>query len=95
MTPGQGGEPARCLGEGAHGADLRHFAGAGSGRGQAGTDHSLLRPASLVDYVLAHELVHLIHEDHSRDFWSTLGRIMPDYEERKKRLREMGPRLVW
>jgi predicted metal-dependent hydrolase len=52
-------------------------------------------PASLVDYVLAHELVHLIHEDHSRAFWSTLGRIMPDYEERKRRLREMGPRLVW
>jgi predicted metal-dependent hydrolase len=52
-------------------------------------------PVSLVDYVLAHELVHLIHEDHSRAFWATLGRIMPDYEERKKRLREMGPRLVW
>jgi hypothetical protein len=52
-------------------------------------------PVSLVDYVLAHELVHLIHEDHSRAFWATLGRIMPDYEERKKRLRAMGPRLVW
>jgi predicted metal-dependent hydrolase len=52
-------------------------------------------PASLVDYVVAHELVHLIHEDHSRAFWATLGRIMPDYEERKKRLRAMGPRLVW
>ena len=52
-------------------------------------------PAFLVDYVLAHELVHLIHEDHSRAFWATLGRIMPDYEQRKKRLREMGPRLVW
>jgi len=52
-------------------------------------------PVSVVDYVLAHELVHLIHEDHSRAFWATLGRIMPDYEERKKRLREMGPRLVW
>jgi predicted metal-dependent hydrolase len=52
-------------------------------------------PVSLVDYVVAHELVHLIHEDHSRAFWATLGRIMPDYEERKKRLRAMGPRLVW
>jgi predicted metal-dependent hydrolase len=51
--------------------------------------------ASLVDYVLAHELVHLIHENHSRDFWATLGQIMPDYEARKKRLRAMGPRLVW
>jgi len=52
-------------------------------------------PVALVDYVLAHELVHLVHEDHSRAFWATLGRIMPDYEERKKRLRAMGPRLVW
>jgi len=52
-------------------------------------------PVSLVDYVLAHELVHLIHEDHSRVFWAALGAIMPDYEERKKRLRAMGPRLVW
>ncbi|HEY5282189.1 MAG TPA: SprT family zinc-dependent metalloprotease [Polyangia bacterium] len=52
-------------------------------------------PVSLVDYVVAHELVHLIHEDHSRAFWATLGAIMPDYEDRKKRLRAMGPRLVW
>jgi hypothetical protein len=52
-------------------------------------------PATLVDYVLAHELVHLIHEDHSRAFWATLGRIMPDYEQRKRRLRELGPGLVW
>jgi len=50
---------------------------------------------SQVDYVVAHELVHLIHEAHSRAFWFTLGAIMPDYEERKKRLRAMGPRLVW
>ena len=43
-------------------------------------------PVSLVDYVVAHELVHLLHEDHSRAFWATLGRVMPDYEERKERL---------
>ena len=50
---------------------------------------------SAIGRVLAHELVHLIHEDHSRAFWATLGRIMPDYEDRKVRLRAMGPRLVW
>jgi type I restriction enzyme R subunit len=27
--------------------------------------------------------------------YGTLGTIMPDYEERKKRLRAVGPRLVW
>jgi predicted metal-dependent hydrolase len=52
-------------------------------------------PVTLVDYVLVHELTHLIHEDHSREFWATVGRVLPDYEDRKKRLRELGPGLVW
>lgn len=52
-------------------------------------------PKSLIDYVVAHEVTHLLHEDHSRAFWAALGRVMPDYEVRKGRLREMGPGLVW
>jgi predicted metal-dependent hydrolase len=52
-------------------------------------------PVSLVDYVLAHELSHLLHEDHSRQFWATLGAVMPDYETRKNRLRELGSALTW
>lgn len=52
-------------------------------------------PSSLVDYVLLHELVHLLHKDHNREFWATLGRVMPDYDDRKSRLRELGPRMVW
>lgn len=52
-------------------------------------------PKSLVDYVVAHEVVHLAHEHHGPAFWSALGRLMPDYEARKARLKEVGPRLVW
>jgi predicted metal-dependent hydrolase len=52
-------------------------------------------PLSLLDYVLVHELVHLIHEDHSREFWASVGRVIWDYDDRKRRLRELGPRLVW
>lgn len=52
-------------------------------------------PRPLVDYVIAHELVHLAHPDHGRAFWQTLGRVMPDYDSRKARLRELGPALVW
>jgi hypothetical protein len=52
-------------------------------------------PKRLIEYVVAHELVHLLHADHTREFWATLGRVMPDYEERRTRLRELGPRLVW
>jgi len=50
-------------------------------------------PTSLVEYVVVHELVHLVHPDHTREFWATLGRTMPDYDGRKHRLREMGARL--
>ncbi len=49
----------------------------------------------LLDYVVMHELVHLVHLDHGRDFWAMMGRVMPDYDERKRRLRELGPRLDW
>lgn len=55
----------------------------------------LQAPRSLMDYVVAHEVVHLAHEHHGPAFWAMLGRLMPDYEERKARLRELGPRLVW
>jgi predicted metal-dependent hydrolase len=52
-------------------------------------------PVALIDYVAAHELVHLVHREHGPAFWAMLGKAMPDYEERKRRLRELGPRLVW
>jgi predicted metal-dependent hydrolase len=52
-------------------------------------------PTRLIDYVVAHELVHLAHPDHTRDFWSTLGRAMPDYEVRREALRRLGRQVVW
>ncbi|MBL9028078.1 MAG: M48 family metallopeptidase [Myxococcales bacterium] len=52
-------------------------------------------PKRVIEYVLAHEAVHLVHEHHGPAFWAMLGRLMPDYEVRKARLREMGAGLVW
>ncbi len=51
-------------------------------------------PASLVDYVVAHELTHLRHPDHTPKFWRALERVMPDYEKRKTDLRNLGPQGV-
>lgn len=52
-------------------------------------------PLRLVDYVVAHELCHLDHPDHTRAFWATIGRVMPDYDARRDALRELGGALAW
>ncbi len=45
-------------------------------------------PPDLADYVILHELVHTRVRGHGRDFWSELGRLMPDARRRQARLRE-------
>jgi predicted metal-dependent hydrolase len=50
-------------------------------------------PASLVDYVLVHELAHLHYHDHSADFWRTVRRAMPDFSQRRDQLRHAGAEL--
>lgn len=43
-------------------------------------------PKACIEYVIVHELCHLIHKDHSPEFWRFLTKIMPDWETRKERL---------
>ena len=50
---------------------------------------------SLIDYVVAHELVHLRHHAHSPGFWRALAVVMPEYELRRRALRQVGPMFDW
>lgn len=50
----------------------------------------MMVPLRLVDYVVAHELCHLIEMNHSPEFWKFLRIIVPDYEERERLLSENG-----
>lgn len=43
--------------------------------------------ASVIDYVVAHELSHLRELNHSPRFWATLASVMPDYEVAQRKLK--------
>lgn len=49
-----------------------------------------MAPLSLVDYVVAHELCHLRHPNHSSAFWATLRSLLPEYVTRRAELRRQG-----
>ncbi|QEU97386.1 M48 family metallopeptidase [Streptomyces kanamyceticus] len=50
-------------------------------------------PAHLVDYVIAHELAHARVSGHGADYWALLRRAIPDCEQRKAELDDLGRRL--
>ena len=41
----------------------------------------MLAPYSIIDYMITHEVCHLIHMDHSRRFWNLVESICPNYED--------------
>ena len=43
-------------------------------------------PTEYIDYVIIHEFTHLLHADHSKDFYRALALRMPDWENRRKAL---------
>lgn len=47
-------------------------------------------PPVLTDYVIVHEMCHLIYMNHSKDFWSAVEYIIPDYKVRRKALKDNG-----
>ena len=43
-------------------------------------------PKECMDYVVIHELCHLVHMDHSKEFWELVGKYCPDCKEIRRRL---------
>jgi predicted metal-dependent hydrolase len=44
------------------------------------------KPKACIDYVIVHELCHLIEHNHSPAFYALMDRVMPDWQERRHRL---------
>ena len=51
-------------------------------------------PHSVVDYVVVHELCHLIHPNHSKEFWQEVGRFDSNYLEHRQWLKIKGAGLL-
>ena len=54
----------------------------------------VMAPLPTVDYVVVHELCHMIEHNHSAAFWKLVAQIVPDYPEQKQRLAELSYRLL-
>ncbi len=50
-------------------------------------------PRDLGDYVALHELVHFLHPDHGPGFYREMDRLMPQWRERRKKLKEYAAAL--
>lgn len=47
----------------------------------------MLYPEQAREYVVLHELCHIVHMNHSRDFYALIARYMPDYARRRAMLK--------
>ncbi len=50
----------------------------------------LFAPDDVIDYVIVHELAHLVEQNHSAAFWKVVHDVMPDYKEKEQWLKVNG-----
>jgi len=50
----------------------------------------MMASLTIIDYIVVHELAHLIYPNHTAAFWNEVDKVMPDFQERKEWLRDNG-----
>lgn len=55
----------------------------------------VMMPEDMIDYVVVHELSHIRHKNHGKDFWALVGSFIPDYKERKDWFKQNGWKFKW
>ena len=80
------------------GVSVRNFKsrwGACDKEGQVVFNWNIIKaPHAIADYVVIHELCHLIHPNHSKEFWQLVGRHDSNYAEHRQWLKERGAALL-
>lgn len=50
----------------------------------------IMAPSPVLDYIIVHEMCHMVHMNHSKEFWNLLKRVLPEYEQWKEWLKNNG-----
>ena len=53
----------------------------------------IMAKSNALDYIIVHEMCHMYHKNHSKEFWELVASVMPDYEIRKEWLKNYGVRM--
>jgi predicted metal-dependent hydrolase len=53
----------------------------------------VMLPLTVLDYIVVHEMCHMVHLNHSQEFWKLVGTILPDYKQRKEWLKYNGDKF--
>ena len=50
----------------------------------------IMLPPILIDYIIIHELSHILELNHSSRFWEVVASVMPSYKKQRETLKESG-----
>jgi len=50
----------------------------------------IMAPPDVLNYIVAHELVHLVHKNHTKAFWNEIDKVVPDFQRHIEWLRLNG-----
>jgi len=53
-----------------------------------------MAPVSVLDYIITHEMVHLMYPNHSAEFWNELDKKMPNFREQEAWLKQNGVKMA-
>jgi len=54
----------------------------------------IMAPPEILDYIIVHELIHLVEKNHSKTYWDKVKNVLPDYKEHEKWLKNNGDILM-
>ena len=54
-----------------------------------------MMPIDIINYIIIHELSHLKHFNHSKEFWKYVEKFCPNYKEKENWLKENKNLVIW